>query len=445
MSGQPRYVPLEDVRRRADKYISRDGGPPSLDAERKLDELGEMSPAEYGRRRETLADELGTPRMFLDLEYKERRKRAAKVEDHDTFLADPDPWPEPVSGAELFDQISKTVASHLVLPEGAAEAITLWVLFAHTHDCFDVSPVLGITSPTPECGKTTVLTFLGAVVPRPLPAANITSAAVFRAVEKWSPTLLIDEADTYLPDNDELRGILNSGHLRRNAYVIRTAGEHHEPRQFRTWGPKAIALIGKLPATLSSRAIHIEMRRKTTSERVTPLRFDRLEHLERLQRQAARWAADNADALRQADPKMPTALHGRTADNWRPLVAIAELGGEWWAERARSIAAKHGSERIEETAGVMLLEDAFAYFRELGKEECNSADLVAWLVDREDRPWCEWKAGRPLTQRQLARLLEPFGIAPKQIWKGRNLRGYKTGQFSDAFTRYLGMRGKSIR
>ena len=63
-----------------------------------------------------------------------------------------------------------------------------------------ISPVLGITSPTPECGKTTCLTLLGALVPRACPASNITTAALFRAVEKWQPTLLIDEADTFLEE-----------------------------------------------------------------------------------------------------------------------------------------------------------------------------------------------------------------------------------------------------
>ena len=408
-----------------------------------LAELANFSPVQYGQRREALAEQLNINLAFLDQEYRERRKHAKgqEVEQDESFLRDPDPWLEPVNGADLLNALCEMAKSHLVLPDGTAEALALWVLFSHAHDCFDVSPVLGITSPTPECGKTTVLTFLGAVVPRPLPAANITPAAVFRAVEKWSPTVLIDEADTFLRDNNELRGILNSGHQRRNAYVVRTVGEDHEPKRFRTWGPKAVALIGKLPATLSSRAIHIEMRRKTAAERVTPLRLDRLGHLEQLQRQAARWAEDNVHAVRQADPQMPTTLHGRAADNWRPLIAIADLAGERWAERARGIAAKLNAEQVEETVGVMLLEDIRAYFEEPGKDECNSADLVAWLVDREDRPWCEWKAGRPLTQRQLARLLEPFGISPKQIWKGRNLRGYEKGQFSDAFTRYLGVWG----
>jgi hypothetical protein len=193
------------------------------DTDRLLVELTRMSPAEYGRRRRELAIELGISVTSLDREYNERRKRT-KIEDDDRFLPDPDPWPEPVNGAELLEQLSKTAASHLVLPKGAADAIAMWVLFTHAHDCFDISPVLGVTSPTPECGKTTLLTFLGGVVPRPLPTSNVTAAALFRAVAKWGPTLLIDEADTFLRGNDELRGILNSGHKRSNAFVIRTSG-----------------------------------------------------------------------------------------------------------------------------------------------------------------------------------------------------------------------------
>jgi hypothetical protein len=68
-------------------------------------------------------------------------------------------------------------------------------------------------------------------------------------VEIQHPTLLIDEADTFLSENEELRGILNSGH-RRGGSVIRTVGEDFEPRAFSTYSACAIALIGKLPATL---------------------------------------------------------------------------------------------------------------------------------------------------------------------------------------------------
>jgi putative DNA primase/helicase len=308
--------------------------------------------------------------------------------------------------------------THLVLPNGTAELIALWVLHAHAHDCFGISPVLAITSPTPECGKTTCLTLLGALVPRACPASDITAASPFRAVEKWQPTLLIDEADTFLKYKDELLGVLNSGHQRSNAYVIRTTGDDHEPRQFRTWAPKAVALIGKLPPTLASRAIHIELRRKTASESVERLRPDRLDHLEPLLRQAARWVAHNAVSLRGADPVMLEALSGRTADNWRPLIAIADLAGSEWPARARRIAQELGA-RSEQTTGIMLLEDIQCIFIEHGSDRLTSAEMARELSEMEDRPWPEWHQGRPITAPQVAKLLEPFGIRPGSIRRAR--------------------------
>ena len=149
-----------------------------------------------------------------------------------------------------------------------------------------------------------------ALVPRPLPASNITSAALFRAVEKWCPTVLVDEADTFLRDSDQLRGVLNCGHNRGAAYVIRTVGDDHEPRQFKTWAPKAIALIGKLPETLASRAIPIELRRMAIGETVEPIRADRLDHLKPLARKAARWAADKWRPCAQTEPAIPAGPNG---------------------------------------------------------------------------------------------------------------------------------------
>src|SRR5262249_17680748 len=153
----------------------------------------------------------------------------------------------------------------------------------------------------------------------------------------WHPTLIIDEADTFLAENEELRGILNSGHNRRNAFVVRSVGENFDPKQFSTWAPKAIAKIGKLPPTLYGRSIRLELQRKTADETVKPLRADRLEHLKPLLQKAARWAADNINALREADPELPKELHGRAADNWRPLIAIADRAGGEWPKRAREI------------------------------------------------------------------------------------------------------------
>lgn len=405
--------------------------------------LAAMSRFEYDRQRETEAERLDVRVGTLDHEVaRVRRDRQAADEGAGQVVAlsDPEPWPEPVDGAELLDALAETIARHVILPTGAVEAVALWVLHSHAHESAAISPILAVTSPTPECGKTTLLTLLDRLVPRPVSASNITAAALFRAVERWRPTLLVDEADTYLRDSDELRGVLNSGHARASAWVIRTVGDDHEPRMFPTWGPKAVALIGRLPATLMSRSIHVELRRLAPEETVDPLRRDRLQHLEPLRRKAWRWAQDHIEALAEADPQMPGTLRGRAADNWRPLIAIADLaGGEWPARARRAAEALVGSD-VGETAGVMLLEDVRRVFEERGQDKIASVDLVDALGAMEDRPWPEWRNGRPITAPQLAKLLKPFGIAPRSLRldDGRTgIKGYRLDSFRDAFTRYL--------
>jgi hypothetical protein len=88
------------------------------------------------------------------------------------------------------------------------------------------------------------------------------------------PTLLLDEGDTYLRHNEDLRGVIDAGH-QRNGAVIRTVGEDHEPRRFSVFAPVVIAAIGDLPATIEDRSIKIPMRRRRPDEQVESLRLDR--------------------------------------------------------------------------------------------------------------------------------------------------------------------------
>jgi len=420
----------------ADELDSAHGETPQETVRR----LAELSPLDYDHVREAEAKQLGIRVGTLDAEVNKLRSQDGGPEEvSGAFLKDPDPWHETVDGGELIARIAATAKTHIVLPPGADVVIALWILLTHVHDAFDVSPILCVTSAAPSCGKSTSLTLLSALVSRALPASNITPAVVFRAIDKWHPTLLIDEADSFLRDNEELRGILNSGHGRANAYVIRTVGENYEPMHFSTWSAKAIALIGKLPATLASRAIHIELRRMKADEHVEPLRLDRLDHLKPLMRQAVRWAADNAEALRSADPELPEGLYGRPADNWRPLFAIADLAGGGWPERARSVAEKLNAEITEQTAGIVLLEDVRAIFTERAADRLTSVEMIEALVGMEHRPWPEWKMGKPITPRQLAKLLEPFGVTPTSIRTatGKTPKGYHLDAFDDAFSRFL--------
>src|SRR5262249_22899505 len=151
---------------------------------------------------------------------------------------------------------------------------------------------------------------------------NITPSALFRSIEALHPTLIIDEADSFLGENEELRGILNSGQSKPLAYVIRTVGDDHTPTKFSTWGAKIIALIGSLKPTLADRSIVIRMERKAKSETVQRIGAKDEATMHCLRDKVARWALDNASTLFAADPAIPDELHDRAADNWRPLLAI---------------------------------------------------------------------------------------------------------------------------
>jgi putative DNA primase/helicase len=404
-----------------------------------------LGPAEYGRARQALAEQLGIGVGFLDAEVQSIRSRnggltVAVGQGSALALSDPKLCQEPVDGLTVLDELTETFTRFLALPNHAANALALWTLHAHAHDAAEISPFLAITSPVLGCGKTTLLEILGALAPRPLPAANLTAAVTFRMIEKFRPTLLVDEADTFIRNSDELRGVLNSGHRRGSAFIPRSVGDDHEPRIFSTWSPKVIALIGRLPGTLADRSIEITMRRRTSTEQVERMRLDRLGELEPLRQRAWTWAQVNLAALQAADPDVPEKLRDRAADNWRPLIAIADLAGGEWPTRARKAALALSGAAVEddEPPGVLAIEDVASLFHRRGTDRLGSQTIVDYLISLDERPWPEWSHGQPLSPRALARLLAPFGIKPKQVRVDAvtTLKGYCSEDFTDALTRY---------
>jgi putative DNA primase/helicase len=248
------------------KFDTRSAG----DAER-IDALARLDRIGYDQQRTTAAQELGVRTTTLDKEVAKRREELAKERDAEPgFLQPPDLWPEPVPGDDVLSEICEVLRRHIVLTPSCRIATALWVLHAHAHGAAQHSPILFISSPTKRCGKTNLLSTIAMLVPKPLSAANVTPATVFRAIDYWLPTMLIDEMDTFLSDKSELRGVLNSGHTRAQAYVVRCVGDDHVPKPFSTWAPKAFACIGRMHPTLEG-SIPIEMKRKLPSERVSPI------------------------------------------------------------------------------------------------------------------------------------------------------------------------------
>jgi hypothetical protein len=352
-------------------------------------------------------------------------------------LADPEPWPEPVDGAELVREIVKLTRRYIVISEAEATAAALWVLLTFLDTHVDTLPILAITSPQKRCGKTTLLTILSRLARKALPSANVSPAALFRSIEKFWPTLLIDEADTFLKDNEELRGILNAGHTRDFAFVLRSNPDTLEPERFSTWAPKAIACIGRLPETLSDRSIEIRLERRIKTESVEKLRDADPKTFARLQRMALRWSLDHGQRVRQAHPVIPPILNDRAGDNWWPMLSIASVAGVVGVDKA---ALKLSVDRAdEESVSLMLLSALRDLFSDTGADFLpteGDEGILAKLNKDAESPWADWKKG--MTAEKLGRTLKAFNVKSERPRReGKQERGYSLEVLQPVFGRYL--------
>jgi hypothetical protein len=419
---------------------------PEIDWNVEIARLAALDWTTYETVRKTEAKRFGLRVTMLDNAVLAARPRSDDGDDKragSAFeIADIEPWDDDVDGAALLDDIAATFRRFLSLPAGAADALALWVVYTYAFERFFISPRLAIRSPEKRCGKSTLLRILAFLCNRVLLVANISAASLFRVVEAERPTLLLDEFDSFGTGNDDIRNVANSGHA-KDGCVIRCDGDDHEPRRFSTWSPVALASIGRIADTLEDRSIIVMMQRKAPGERFDRLRGDRPDQFDGLRRRAARWVQDVSRKLEDADLDAPSFLNDRAADNWRPLLAIADAAGEDWLKRAykacekmTGAAAEDGEQESTRTA---LLRDIRTVFSEKKAIEITSADLCDALAADDGGHWAAYgKSEKPITPVGVARLLRHFRIRSKDIRNGSIVRKtYEKKTFVDVWARYL--------
>ena len=359
---------------------------------------------------------------------------------------DPEPWTEAVDGAELLSGIADFITRYVSIAPELADTVALWIAVTWIHDRLEISPFLNVTSATKRCGKSLLLEVLGELVHHPLPVGGrVTPSALFRTIEMHAPTMLLDEADTFFGDDDELRGVVNGSQRRNSAYVMRCVGDDHEPRRFVTWCPKAIAGIGGLPDTVLDRSIVVKLARRPPGVSLAHWRDRDRTAIEALRRKLARWCDNQATniAARLSAVSFPPGLHDRGRDAWEALLAIGDMAGSDWSGRGRAWkACEHvtASTADEETgAREMLLADLRTIFETRGwPEAIASNEALDKLTELEGRPWSDWRRGKPLTSRGLSNLLKPFGVMPRQVKRsGDNRRSYLLAELEPHWDAYF--------
>jgi Protein of unknown function (DUF3631) len=396
-------------------------------------------------------------------------------------------WSEPVDGAALLTEIAETIGKYVIMDPHQRDAAALGAVFAHAHDLRDTAPIFFIVSPTKRCGKTRLERVIKRLVPKPLMASSATPAFLARAIEKHRPTILIDEFDATAAGDqamsETLRGQLNSSFDREGAKIgkcVSLPGGGYDEREFSTWAATWIAGIKKIPETVEDRSVVLRLKRKLPGEKVARFRAKDGGELDILKRKVARFVVDNEQRLREIEPDMPEALSAagdRAPDAWEPLVAIADVAGGAWPERARNAAlalAGVDAAPLDGDVDTALLSDishildacdafepmaeqlknnkqiavealeAFRHGEDVGKLPSRhivglgGEQLTNALATLVERKWPAWDKGKPMRPHQLARLLGAYGVRSQPLRDGDMVfRGYPRDRLEDAIERYI--------
>lgn len=336
-----------------------------------------------------------------------------------------------------LDWVHAALTTYVSYPSPeASDAHTLWVAATHAQPHWEHATRLVLKSPLKRCGKTRAQEVAAEMCHRPLKTANVSVAALARSIDAVEPpTLFLDEADTVFNKTargetaEALRGILNAGAIRGWPYT-RWDAQNNVKQECPTFAMAALSGIGTFPDTIEDRAVVISMQRRQPGDRVVPFRQRMRAPLNQLRDTLHTWV--RSDAL-DNEPDVP--VEDRAADVWEPLVAVADLAGGAWSDRARRacIALTQGAD--DDTSGARLLADLRTIFDQWGHPNLFASDIVAQLHSLEESPWKQWN----YNTNNLARALKPYGVQSKQMrYEDRNAKAYSRADLEPVWTRYLG-------
>jgi len=171
----------------------------------------------------------------------------------------------------LFNEVKAFFEDHLdISNEALFDVYAAFTLASWRPEDFDVVPYLFFLGPLAS-GKTRGLECFSRLCYRAIMATSMTSASLFRALEAWHPTVILDETEIYNREGmAEIIALLNAGY-RRGQYAWRVGKVESGKLQlqsFDVFGFKVLAGTRLLRATLSSRSIITSMSKNVRSVRL---------------------------------------------------------------------------------------------------------------------------------------------------------------------------------
>lgn len=230
---------------------------------------------------------------------------------------------ETESNQVLYDIIVDYLKNSIYFEEKIQYNIfALWLMASWVPETFESVPYLMFIAPK-DSGKTRGLDIISEIGYRVIPAVSFSGSSVFRSVDMWNCTLLVDEAEYQLNPKSEkgqdLYGILNGGY-KRGMYAIRTEsmGDMFVPTIFDIFGFKAIAATRPFNPTLESRSIIFHMEQHEIKNLVLPK-----EESEEIRNRLLFFRFSQLNKIKRVFPKQ--LKKGRIIEIYHPIYTIASL------------------------------------------------------------------------------------------------------------------------
>jgi len=143
---------------------------------------------------------------------------------------------------ELVDNIDKFIYRYLDISDSYRKLVTYYILLSWTYDCFETIPYLRAIGDY-GTGKSRFQKVIGNLCYKPMFAGGATTPSpIFRIIDLYRGTLIIDEADFRFSDaQSEIVKILNCGYT-TGVPVLRTEGDKNRmPVAYNVFCPKILA------------------------------------------------------------------------------------------------------------------------------------------------------------------------------------------------------------
>ncbi|HEV2962886.1 MAG TPA: DUF3631 domain-containing protein [Candidatus Angelobacter sp.] len=359
----------------------------------------------------------------------------------------------------LINQLTDFYRQYLSCSSEQLDLLALWTLHSYSFTEAPFSPSLNIHSREKHSGKTVCLQLLSLLCEHSWMHTAAAPALLLRQLTNDEPndfrgTLLLDDCHATFGAsrmNVKLQGLLTARFQHDARYTIEFKDQdgQRDFNEIPVYFPMAFAGQGRMHPCLAERSIPIALEPKPLGAPCQPFRFFAAQQLARpLAERLRQWGATTVELFANIVPykedQFPAQLSWRQRDCAEPLLHIADLIGGQWPQRARQalvhVFALAAFEDFYSSKQILSdIRDVFAAKANL--DWISTADLLVHLHTLDDRRWDEWNKGKPMVPKNLAGLLEPFGIHPKNNRTGLDndkvIKGYYLEDLQPSWHRHL--------